>query len=129
MIIYRSIHFSEDVHLIQKEYKLAVMRSLDGELLDQIFTIVVTVVVIFNTFLMGTQLELKTILKVVKRPIGPVIAFFCQYALMPMVRAKYKLYFLTSCINHIGSHVNALALFVLSTPMITAMTKLKSIDG
>lgn len=79
------------MQVTQEQYKLTILRSHDGELLDNIFTVFVTVVVTFNTFLMGTQLDIKVILGVIKRPIGPVIAFFCQYLLMPVVRTRLAL--------------------------------------
>ena len=48
-------------------------RTGTGETLSKIFTFVVAIVVLFNTFMMGTQLDIKIIAKVVKKPIGPAI--------------------------------------------------------
>uniref|UniRef100_A0A914VCB4 Solute carrier family 10 member 6 n=1 Tax=Plectus sambesii TaxID=2011161 RepID=A0A914VCB4_9BILA len=100
---------SKELHLTKEEYKLTILRSLQGEMLDRIFTVVVTIVVIFNTFLMGTQLDLNTIIKVLKRPIGPVIAFFCQYVLMPTLGFILSWFLLPE-----KDYAMRLALFVVS---------------
>ncbi len=66
-------------------YDIIILRSKRGVLLSSIFTGVIAIFVIMNTFLMGTQLDIEVIKEVVKRPFGPIIGFCCQFCLMPLV--------------------------------------------
>jgi sodium/bile acid cotransporter 3/5 len=58
--------------------------------MNTIFIVVMTVFITINTFMMGTQLNIYIIFKVVRKPIGPVIGMFCQYLIMPAVGAAYS---------------------------------------
>lgn len=75
----------ESVTVSSSLMHVAVLRSQRGQRLSVIFTVVITIFVIVNTFLMGTQLDIDIILKVIKTPVGPIIGFVCQYGLMPLV--------------------------------------------
>ena len=71
--------------LHQENYEIVVLRSKRGVLLSTIFTVIITLFVIINTFLMGTQLDISVIKEVLKKPYGPIIGFCCQFLLMPLV--------------------------------------------
>lgn len=60
-----------------------VLRT-DG-LLQTVFTVVVTILVVINTFVMGLQLDWRVILAIFKKPIAPLIGLFCQFICMPLV--------------------------------------------
>uniref|UniRef100_A0A7E4VVR5 Ileal sodium/bile acid cotransporter n=1 Tax=Panagrellus redivivus TaxID=6233 RepID=A0A7E4VVR5_PANRE len=67
------------------KYQLRILRSNFEYKLAQAFTVVVTVFILFVTFLMGTQLKMNAIFDIMKEPIGPAIGFCCQFLLMPLV--------------------------------------------
>ena len=53
--------------------------------LNDLFTIVMTGMIIINTVNMGGQLDLDVIREVFKKPIGPAVGFVSQFLLMPLV--------------------------------------------
>ncbi len=55
------------------------------QLIVVVFRIVVAFLVVGITFLMGCELDPKKIFNHLKKPIGPVIGFACQFILMPTV--------------------------------------------
>ncbi|CAJ0922547.1 unnamed protein product, partial [Mesorhabditis belari] len=75
-------------------YEIRIQRS-DWE--HQKAKIFITMLVIFIptvTFMMGTQLKLKNIKEIWKRPFSPCISLFCQFGIMPLIAyclAKYIL--------------------------------------
>jgi len=52
--------------------------------LNQIFTMVMVVMVLVNTINMGAQLDLQIIKEVFKKPIGPFVGFVSQFLFMPL---------------------------------------------
>lgn len=66
-------------------HKVTVIRTDTFNLLSQIFTVTMTVLICINTFVMGLQLDWKIILGVLRRPVAPLIGFCCQFLIMPLV--------------------------------------------
>lgn len=52
-----------------------------------IFRVIMTVFVISLTFVMGCGLDIKIIIGYFKKPISPLIGFFSQFVLMPLISA------------------------------------------
>ena len=53
--------------------------------LNDIFTLVMLVMVVVNTANMGAQLDMDVVKAVVKKPIGPMVGFLSQFVFMPLV--------------------------------------------
>ena len=64
---------------------IEVLSSVLDKTLNNIFTMVVTCMIIINTVNMGGQLDLNVIKAVFKRPVGPLVGFISQFLLMPLV--------------------------------------------
>ena len=54
-------------------------------ILDQIFVIIVSILVGFNTIAYACMLDLGVVKTYLKKPVGIIIGFVCQYAVMPLV--------------------------------------------
>uniref|UniRef100_A0A914XS74 Uncharacterized protein n=1 Tax=Panagrolaimus superbus TaxID=310955 RepID=A0A914XS74_9BILA len=67
------------------EHQLRILRSDYEHMLAKAFTILTAVFVFFVTFLMGTQLSISYIWEIMKRPVGPLTGFFCQFTIMPLI--------------------------------------------
>ncbi|XP_013397631.1 ileal sodium/bile acid cotransporter-like [Lingula anatina] len=65
------------------DYGVVVIRK--PRWLDTAFTVVVTAFVLFSTMGMGCKADLEVVKEVLKKPIGPVTGFGCQYVLMPLL--------------------------------------------
>jgi len=52
--------------------------------LNNIFTLVMIIMVLVNTINMGAQLDLEIIKEVFKKPIGPFVGFVSQFVFMPL---------------------------------------------
>ena len=61
---------------------------LEDQTLIDLFTIIMTLMIVLNTVNMGGQLDLEIIKAVFKKPIGPIVGFVSQFILMPLVRQK-----------------------------------------
>ncbi len=70
--------------------EIEVLVAVKDKTLNNIFTLVVTCMVIINTVNMGGQLDLDVIKAVFKKPIGPAVGFCSQFLLMPLVKRKEK---------------------------------------
>ena len=53
--------------------------------LQNLFTIIMTIMVTINSVNMGGQLDLQVIKEVFKKPIGPVVGLVSQFLFMPLV--------------------------------------------
>ncbi|KAM7532983.1 hypothetical protein Aperf_G00000124578 [Anoplocephala perfoliata] len=98
-----SIHpFSRQNSSQEKEYYDWIMKtsSLDNETsamgfhlrilrprgaFEFAFRIIIVILVCGITFLMGCELDGRQIWMHMKKPIGPIIGFLCQFALMPLI--------------------------------------------
>lgn len=69
--------------------QISILRTQLDQTLNNYFTIFLSIFIIINTFMMGTQLHWQVIVRVMKKPIGPLIGFMCQYALMPLVKTCF----------------------------------------
>lgn len=65
-----------------------VKAILADRTLNNLFTIVMLVMIVVNTVNMGGQLDLEIIKEVFKKPIGPAVGFMSQFVVMPMVKGK-----------------------------------------
>ena len=63
---------------------LAVTRK--KSILDKLFIVFVTIMMALSYVGMGCAIDLKVVLEVLKKPVAPLIGFFCQYIIMPLVR-------------------------------------------
>ncbi|CAG0897276.1 unnamed protein product [Darwinula stevensoni] len=63
--------------------KVTILRQI--RIIDRIFMIVLTCMVVVNNVNMGCQLDLNVIKETLKRPIGPAVGFFSQFTVMPLV--------------------------------------------
>ncbi|GFT93577.1 solute carrier family 10 member 6, partial [Nephila pilipes] len=69
---------------IKLEPPLVVTVLRQDTLMNKIFIAFVATVVSLNYINMGCALDLGIVKKVLKRPIGPIIGFFCQFVVMPL---------------------------------------------
>ncbi|CAJ0932052.1 unnamed protein product, partial [Mesorhabditis belari] len=76
-------------------YKLRLLRSDWEHTKAKLFIISLVIFIPFITFLMGTQLELKKILELWKKPIGPCTGMLCQFGIMPLVSYSMAKFILT----------------------------------
>ncbi|GFY76014.1 p3 protein [Trichonephila inaurata madagascariensis] len=63
--------------------KVTVLRQ-EG-IMNKIFIAFVATIVTLNYVNMGCALDIKVVKEVLRKPIGPVIGFFCQFVVMPLV--------------------------------------------
>ena len=68
--------------------EIEVLVAVKDKTLNNIFTLVVTLMIIVNTVNMGGQLDLNVIKAVFKKPVGPAVGFCSQFLLMPLVRSS-----------------------------------------
>lgn len=68
-----------------RDFELTVSVVRPPSVLVNTVTGIFAALVAFNYINMGVQLDLNCIGKVLKRPIGPIIGFVCQFLFMPVV--------------------------------------------
>lgn len=66
--------------------------------IDQLFTLSVIILVSILYVNFGAALNLQTIKEILKRPVGPIICFICQFVFMPLT--SFGLGFLLFPTNH-----------------------------
>jgi sodium/bile acid cotransporter 3/5 len=71
------------------EFPVAVWRP--GSKTQIYFAGVATVLQVITTFMMGTQVDWRVIVAVLKKPIAPIIGFCCQYLIMPLLAFGWSL--------------------------------------
>lgn len=79
----------EAPNLNTRAFSLSVSVIRPPSVLVDVVTGVMAALVAFNYINMGVQLDLHCIGKVLKKPIGPVIGFVCQFLFMPVVSKSY----------------------------------------
>ena len=52
--------------------------------LNDLFTLIMIVMVVVNTINMGAQLDIEIIKEVFKKPVGPFVGFLSQFGFMPL---------------------------------------------
>lgn len=55
----------------------------NNKVLGSIFLAIMTAMIIVNTINMGAQLDLEIVKEVMKKPVGPIVGFICQFLFMP----------------------------------------------
>ncbi|TRY64297.1 hypothetical protein TCAL_02618 [Tigriopus californicus] len=82
--------FEPAVHTVLSEHEPTLMRKIHivvmvkDQTMNDLFTLVMTLMIIANTVNMGGQLDLQIIKEVFKKPIGPLVGMICQFILMPL---------------------------------------------
>ncbi|XP_023224564.1 ileal sodium/bile acid cotransporter-like [Centruroides sculpturatus] len=66
------------------KYDYLVSVSPRPSLLADLFTGLMALIISINYINMGCQLDLKSIWEVLKKPVGPIIGFCCQFIFMPL---------------------------------------------
>ncbi|KAJ1345826.1 hypothetical protein KIN20_000446 [Parelaphostrongylus tenuis] len=66
-------------------FDIRVLRSNHDETIKVIFTVSLIIFVIIISVMMGTQLEVRRIMDIARKPIGPIIGLVCQFGIMPMI--------------------------------------------
>eukprot|EP00095_Tigriopus_kingsejongensis_P009983 maker-scaffold17_size721972-snap-gene-6.25 protein:Tk09983 transcript:maker-scaffold17_size721972-snap-gene-6.25-mRNA-1 annotation:"hypothetical protein DAPPUDRAFT_309863" len=67
--------------LMRKIHLVVVVKD---QTMNDLFTLVLTIMIIANTINMGGQLDLEIIKEVFKKPVGPIVGFVSQFILMPL---------------------------------------------
>ena len=57
---------------------------MNDRTLNNLFTLIMILLVIVNTINMGAQLDIQIIKEVFKKPIGPFVGFISQFGFMPL---------------------------------------------
>ena len=71
------------------ESKIIDLEVIVGDrTLQNLFTIIMTIMVTINSVNMGGQLDLQVIKEVFKKPIGPVVGLISQFLFMPLVSSR-----------------------------------------
>ncbi|CDS43400.1 sodium bile acid cotransporter [Echinococcus multilocularis] len=63
--------------------RMLVLR--ESGVVDSIFRIGLIILLILATFFMGCEVDINVIRSYAKKPIGPLLGFFCQFIIMPAV--------------------------------------------
>ena len=80
------VSLSSDAPTLMSSFKITCI--LTDRTLPDIFTLVMTIMIVLNTVNMGGQLDLQIIKEVFKKPIGPVVGAVSQFLLMPLVSSR-----------------------------------------
>ena len=56
---------------------------------NNIFNIVVSIMIMLNNINMGCALDLNAVKSVLKRPVGPFVGALCQFVAMPLVIGNF----------------------------------------
>lgn len=73
----------EDEHL--PSFDVRVLRSDHVDTIEVIFIVFLIIFIVTISLMIGTQLEMRSIMDIFRKPIGPIIGLFCQFGLMPMI--------------------------------------------
>ena len=65
-------------------YTEKVLVGMNDRTLNNLFTLIMIVMVVVNTVNMGAQLDIEIIKEVFKKPIGPLVGFLSQFGFMPL---------------------------------------------
>lgn len=79
-----AVHFTlskDEPTLMRKIHIIVVVKD---QTMNDLFTLIMTLMIIANTVNMGGQLDLNIIKGVFKKPIGPLVGMICQFILMPL---------------------------------------------
>lgn len=65
-------------------YTEKIVVGMNDRTLNNLFTLIMIVMVVVNTVNMGAQLDIEIIKQVFKKPIGPFVGFLSQFGFMPL---------------------------------------------
>nr|AKN21472.1 slc10a-5 [Schmidtea mediterranea] len=82
-----SLNLSNNSRVKMEKKLIEIIVSRKQTVAELIFRIVVSIFVIFLTFVMGCGLDKEIILGYLKKPISPLIGFCSQFVFMPLVSA------------------------------------------
>ena len=74
----------KEARTLMRQQKVEVILGGGNKLMTDIFTLVITLMIVLNTVNMGGQLDIEVIKAVFKKPIGPAVGFVSQFMLMPL---------------------------------------------
>ena len=77
----KNLEFWNDGILLHTEKIVVGMNDLT---LNNLFTLIMIIMVVVNTVNMGAQLDIEIIKEVSKKPIGPFVGFLSQFGFMPL---------------------------------------------
>ena len=77
----KTLEFWSNSSLLHAEKLIVVMSD---RTLNDLFTLIMIVMVVVNTINMGAQLDIEIIKAVFKKPIGPLVGFLSQFGFMPL---------------------------------------------
>ena len=77
----KNLEFWNKETLLHTEKIVVGMNDLT---LNNLFTLIMIVMVVVNTVNMGAQLDIEIIKEVFKKPIGPFVGFLSQFGFMPL---------------------------------------------
>ena len=101
---------------VMVEYPVRVLRP--PNVIDKIFNTVLTIAIFCANFMFGCLLDLSSAKEILRRPVAPIIGFFCQYTVMPAVSVAYS-----GGVTHWNRNVVILTKFSsLAAPKVVKMT-------
>ncbi|XP_071524910.1 ileal sodium/bile acid cotransporter-like isoform X2 [Panulirus ornatus] len=81
--LHLKLYDKDNVSVASGRMKMTVFLSYQN--ITDIFTLLLAVLVGFVYFFMGATLDLKVVKGIIKKPVGPFVGVFCQYAFMPTI--------------------------------------------
>ncbi|CAD5210399.1 unnamed protein product [Bursaphelenchus okinawaensis] len=82
-----------------QHFQIRVKRSEYESKVSLVFGSFATVFVVTITFLIGTQIEFRRMMTIMKRPVGPMCGFFCQFFFMPLIGFSLSYYLMADAEN------------------------------
>ena len=76
-------HYTSADEIVLRNYPVSVVNG--NKILQTIFVVVLTVLIVVANALMGCELNLDIVRDTLRRPIAPAIGLACQFVLMPLV--------------------------------------------
>lgn len=74
----------DDMWLLRNDTMIIVDRKDSSKVVDTVFLLLATIFMLVNTVNMGCQLDLRIILAVLKKPVGPFCGIVAQFICMPL---------------------------------------------
>ena len=84
MIGYNNLSLWVDNRLNDTRITIPVFVIMNNPFWNKFCTLVMVVMVLLNSINMGAQLDIGIIVKVFKKPVGPVVGFVSQFLFMPL---------------------------------------------
>ncbi|KAF2354675.1 Bile acid:sodium symporter/arsenical resistance protein Acr3 [Trinorchestia longiramus] len=84
----RNVTMLGEKKLLRNDTMVICDRQQSSKTMDTIFMVGAVSFSLFNTVLMGTQLDIQIIIGVIKKPIGPLCGVICQFICMPLAKSS-----------------------------------------